>query len=532
MKVSLKFSFLLALVVLTGCSPTNSLQPDDVLLDQSQNAFGEQPLNFDDVIKAPQEKPFRIQELEHIESLVKSLQTSRMKSREAVFVGQEETFFLKSPYSKDLFQKKALLPKDRVQIFWPTDIVNDHIKIKIDQDKVAWLKYRNAKSEPQVILVEDFIIPQVSIEDSRLIVIKETDNNKPVVIITSNEEVKKIVYEVLDEQETDTVGVTEETDLDQTVGQEEADNIAEEDQNSSAVDPDISIEPFVAPDSLSSNTTSEDDVINIAPVQSEDLSQSKDKNSDTTPDLSEIDPKDLPRPTPRPDYSPPSNPPLLGAGAMNPEQLLSTLGIKSVSIPRESAYIATGKKRISEVFPGAHKTFSACTFNPAQGSENSRCYRELILSEDFTDFLESQGSVCAKEAAKSVFGSQPLKVLLRTNGGSVNRSNARSLHYRGRALDVFAVFLYFQKEKGSRKITFHKNSMDGSSAVERRNYNFYWKFESCWKKKVSSYHKTKSCQSKGSGVLTYRYNTDHNDHMHISLPVCRSLKKKFNLNST
>ncbi len=140
--------------------------------------------------------------------------------------------------------------------------------------------------------------------------------------------------------------------------------------------------------------------------------------------------------------------------------------------------------------------------------------------------------MCAESAAQEVFEKSPLKVLLKTNGGSVNRPSTTSLHSRGRALDVFKVSLYFEQGTDPREIPFHSSQVDGQSVTERQNYNFYWSFHNCWTEEIKDYHQTKACGSSGRGALTYTYNSDHTDHMHISLPVCRDLRKRFNLNST
>jgi len=501
------------------------MKPDTVLLDQSRNNLGERPVNFDTLTSAPKENPFRIQEVEHLEELVESLQVSRAEMREAVFTGNNSVAMLNGPFAKALESGQTVQPGDRIQIFWPTDVVNDYIKVKTNTDRVVWLKYVDSKSEPQIILLEDFVIPQVFIKDSRLVVISEKTEkvDEPTIVLTSDEKVKNITYV--------------EIDVDQEVNEDkepDENRVEIENQNKRPVSIEVDLTPnFGEPKS--------EITIVDAPTRNphfDEISESKPQavvrprarpvNIDhkDAKGLSEFAPRKSPRPVARP-----AKPPLLEASGMDPEQLLADLGIEETKISRnESVYIRNGQKRISEVFSDGHKTFSGCTFDLAQGSQSSKCYRKLVLSKEYTRFLEKEGLACANDAAKLVFNEKPLKVMLRTNGGSVNRSgNTRSLHPVGRALDVFKVYLYFKKSSSPEEIVFHKNKIIGSSDSVRRNYNFYWAFESCWTKKIKEHKQAKSCGIRGSGALTYKTNLDHYDHMHISLPVCKGVKKEFNL---
>jgi len=533
----MKFFFVLSFtcILAVGCNPSTNLHPDDVLLEEAKNVRGERPIDFDAIVNAPAKEPYRIQEVERLEDLVEGLQTARLETREAVYIGSRSEPLVNGPSAFSVREGQVIAPRERLQIFWPTDIVNDYIKVKNKSNKASWLKYKDSKSAVQVVLLEDFVIPQVSISDSKLIVINsETVDAEPTLIEISEEEIKEITYVLEESEEVEKSKTEPQIDLGDEVKKAEVSvrpeiETVEVDLNPSTTEP---VQSGLAPaTSLRPQARPVRDDSSHVDVDVElDLEEPKDV---TEEEQSEFAPMTSVRPVLRPANLDTSKPPLLNAAGLNSEQLLDVLGIVPVKVvSNESTYLSNGRSNIAEVFPRAHKTFSACTFDPAQGSEKSKCYRELVLSSEFTDFIADEGLSCANQAAKLVFNATPAKVMFRTNGGSVNRGSSRSLHDRGRALDVFKVFLYFQKDAGPKEIVFHKNNTDGSSASERRNYNFYWEFENCWTKKIQDYHKTKSCGSTGSGALTYRYNSAHSDHMHISLPVCRDVRNRFNLYGT
>jgi len=86
-----------------------------------------------------------------------------------------------------------------VQVFWPTDVVNDHIKVKDADLGELWLKFKDAKSKEQVVLLEDFVIPQVKIKDSRLVVISQDDRSQPEEeppVLISKEEVVPLLVDL------------------------------------------------------------------------------------------------------------------------------------------------------------------------------------------------------------------------------------------------------------------------------------------------------------------------------------------------
>jgi|GEM_PF-2845158 len=607
----------LSCLLLISCSRSSNLQTDDVLLDGSVNSVGDGPTNIADIIGAPKEDPFRLKDLEKLEELIESQQISRATSREAVYTGTEKVSLLGGPFEGALITGETVEAGSSVHIFWPPDVVNDHIKIKNSAGGESWMPFRDSKSEPQVVLLEDFIIPIVSIKDSKLIVIEEDASpaQDSDVIAVATEEEKEIVVEpeaddeptpqpgevvnhnfnlnptsdetedvleptvqeeVVEVEDKNTATTVEDSDeVEFSVGTVDAPEVQEEEAVETTQGSDQAVKTSLRPQARPVRVAAEteetavevagekeeatDEVIvekteeTVEPAPPEVVEQpvedtvAEDATVEPTEVVSEFSdsfanatdtaPVTSLRPVMRPDDL--ATAPLSAAAGLNSEELLVSLGIKPSQIhSNESRYLRTATTKVSEVFSHNHtKSFSACTFDPAQGPRESRCYRELVLSKEFTEFLGDEGLRCANEAAQLVYGKTPSKVLLRTNGGSLNRGAPRpgltkSLHLVGRALDVFKVFLYFGNDKSPEEVVFHKNATDGSSSAERRNYNFYWSFAGCWKKEIAAFKRRKNCGAKGAGNLTYKSNSDHHDHMHISQPVCEGVRRKFNLFSS
>ncbi|MGH1468949.1 MAG: hypothetical protein ACRBBP_08745 [Bdellovibrionales bacterium] len=543
--LALNFS---AILLFVACTPTSSLQPDEVLLNNSRNRIGEPPTSISAIATAPKDNTFSVKETKHLEELIESSQTSRSESREAIFMGEDETPLLNGPFSDALESGLAVKPRENIQVAWPLDIINGYLKVRNNREGSSWIKYNNNLNQAQVILLEDFLIPQVSINDSRLVITpKETDEvDEPIQTIpiaVSSEESKEIFYTPAPTEETDEDLVFQEAKpLDpkpSDIQDEEFLTVTEGEDETLP----LPAEPFIDDPIINVAQDNDPDVVAAEPSINHEHSlaperspRPKPRPDDASTVETEIEHSHAPSKSPRPKARPYSlmddHTPLLSATSPSTQELLSSLGVSEASILNETQYLRNGERQISEVFPRAYKHFSACTFNPAQGSAKSRCYKELVLSEEFTDFLEQKGQTCAENAAQHVFEKTPLKVLFKTNGGSLNRDDSTSLHYRGRALDIFKVSLYFEAGSSPREIPFHRNETDGRSVTERQNHTFYWSFQGCWKKEIEEHHRAKSCGGRGRGVLTYTYNTAHHNHMHISLPVCRDLRKRFNLKST
>ena len=177
---------------------------------------------------------------------------------------------------------------------------------------------------------------------------------------------------------------------------------------------------------------------------------------------------------------------------------------------------------------------TACDFNPLIGNSSSQnnCYEKVVLSEEFSQFISEHGYQCAQKAAKDTFQKEAAKVMFNTaQAGQVRRnrrvsgSGKKSIHSTGQALDLFGITLFFN-ESSTRKITLHKNAVDGQSSNEKENHKFYWSFVNCWRERVQQTSPC-NCDKTKSGALTYLYNSAHKNHIHASLPFCE--RKTYNV---
>jgi hypothetical protein len=206
------------------------------------------------------------------------------------------------------------------------------------------------------------------------------------------------------------------------------------------------------------------------------------------------------------------------------ESIVEKLGIRQVKYPYP---LEKSQAQIETI--SSSKTFSGCGFKPSLGGQNGTdCYKNLTLSAEFIDFLKIHGHQCSVFAAKNTFNKTPHHVQFTSNGGSLNRSDKSSLHHRGRALDIFKAQIFWDEDGDSnREIKFNKNEVDGDSNVEKENFKFYWSFVGCWRNRIRTFS-PKSCSvNKSAGVLTYRYDQAHENHIHIALPLTDEKKKQY-----
>lgn len=201
---------------------------------------------------------------------------------------------------------------------------------------------------------------------------------------------------------------------------------------------------------------------------------------------------------------------------------LKTIHLSSRAI--KSAYEAIQSVQLES------QDVTACQFSPLVGNNaGNNCYKKIVISKDFRQFISQHARSCAINAGKAAFGRTASKILFHTAGGGqvnknrrVGRSGKRSTHSTGQAFDLFAVSLYFGQEK--QQVKMHRSHTDGSSAKERRNHTFYWSFANCWRKRVKN-HAACPCSDSRAGALTYLDNSSHYNHLHMSLPICE--RKRF-----
>lgn len=205
---------------------------------------------------------------------------------------------------------------------------------------------------------------------------------------------------------------------------------------------------------------------------------------------------------------------------------LNNISMSSSAISEAHAAIQAVNLRAQEV--------KACQFDPLVGNNGSpnNCYNVIVISDEFSRYLSSHGYQCAQQAAQKAFGQQAGKVLFHSSGaGQVRRdryvsgSSRKSMHATGRALDLFAVSLFFNNGV-SRKVVLHKNQTDGSSVEEKQNHSFYWSYVNCWRDRIKT-HSPCNCSQSLSGALTYLQNSAHHNHVHMSVPFCE--RSRFNV---
>ncbi len=205
-------------------------------------------------------------------------------------------------------------------------------------------------------------------------------------------------------------------------------------------------------------------------------------------------------------------------GSVSPSDLLEiSLSSSAVS----AAHSAIKEVNLTSV------SVPTCDFDPMVGSNSSKnnCYRQVVISQDFRNFVAEHGQDCAVKAGSTAFGRTPRRVLFHSSGAGqvrssrkVSGSGRKSTHATGQAFDLFAISVYFS-ETESRKVVMHRDFTDGSAEEERQNHSFYWAFANCWRGRVQAHAPCSSCGSK-TGALTYADNSAHRNHLHMSLPMC------------
>lgn len=137
----------------------------------------------------------------------------------------------------------------------------------------------------------------------------------------------------------------------------------------------------------------------------------------------------------------------------------------------------------------------------------------------FAEELNKNFYKCVREAAATAKIATPDRVFIK-HFGTYNDRNARggsnlSMHAYARALDIVNFNLYDAKGTLTR-ISTHVRDYKGATAL------FYDKFRACWKTTMPTV-----CNGKSEGIGSIGHpesalggNTLHNDHIHLSLPLC------------
>lgn len=151
-------------------------------------------------------------------------------------------------------------------------------------------------------------------------------------------------------------------------------------------------------------------------------------------------------------------------------------------------------------------------------SSDSICGRAYFHPK-FSSVLNKNFYSCAQDAAKKAAIAPPKRIFIK-HFGSYNDRNGRgsaslSMHAYARALDIVNFNLYDANNVLTR-ISTHVRDYKGKTAL------FYDQFRECWRKTMPTVCKGKS---EGMGSIGHPDsdlggNTLHNDHIHLSLPLC------------
>lgn len=157
----------------------------------------------------------------------------------------------------------------------------------------------------------------------------------------------------------------------------------------------------------------------------------------------------------------------------------------------------------------------------SQGGYNSdsQC-GTAFLHPAFINNLQEDFYVCVTAAAREAGYPDPSRVFIRHVGSyndrPVRNGTRLSNHAYARALDITNFNLYDSKGRLSRVSTYQRDYA-GNQAV------FYDEFRSCWKASLPSNCQPGQTEYKGSighNSSELGGNSLHNDHLHLSYPLC------------
>lgn len=154
------------------------------------------------------------------------------------------------------------------------------------------------------------------------------------------------------------------------------------------------------------------------------------------------------------------------------------------------------------------------------GYESDTSCSKAYIQPSFAVHLNQHFFSCVKRAASKAGYAEPTKAFIR-HWGTYNDRSARgstrlSMHAYARAIDVVNFNLYDRSGNLTRVPT-HVRNYSGKVAV------FYDDFRDCWKSTIPSTCRSSDTESVGSiGHPSSKLggNTLHNDHLHLSYPLC------------
>lgn len=142
------------------------------------------------------------------------------------------------------------------------------------------------------------------------------------------------------------------------------------------------------------------------------------------------------------------------------------------------------------------------------------------LLPGYADHLNKYFFSCAEKAAADANYKQPQRIFLR-HMGTYNNRNARnssqlSMHAYARAIDI-AKFSLYDRLGSVTQVSTHLRDFKGATV------KFYNSFRQCWKESMPSTCRPGKREYSGSiGIPKSALggNSLHNDHIHLSFPLC------------
>ena len=163
------------------------------------------------------------------------------------------------------------------------------------------------------------------------------------------------------------------------------------------------------------------------------------------------------------------------------------------------------------VYPYLH--WNECQEIGPEGNYSGHpCHRKRRISEILYDFLETHLTQCVEDAAYLLGHSMESFKITHDGIFADSKHSPRSLHSEGRAIDIAAITLRTSQNKKVR-LSFKKLGKG----------RFYSSLRACWGLSLATFN---GCPySGGSAKRTGsigKENRNHQNHLHLSVPVCHN----------
>ncbi len=219
----------------------------------------------------------------------------------------------------------------------------------------------------------------------------------------------------------------------------------------------------------------------------------------TTPVVAEMAAASAPAPTTVP--RPPSRPAVQAA-------------VTPPAPARDYTVRSAGSRADGEDLVNIRSCNSIIFISGPRGTNNRNGCDELKTARSFADTLMHQLPLCIAEGVRASGISKPIKNTKIYNAHSVRStpqtSDCRSLHYKGRAFDIWGMDVTF--EDGTTLYT--------KMHIDHRSRPFYKEFNKCWERETKAVMRRTNRQCERYDGLLDCADRDHRDHVHVSLPYC------------